>query len=142
MAVADRLPPNLAAAAAAIANARAGRRGAPLVTNVLDLLSGDLLAEVVADARAVMTALAALPPQPRPAGPLAAADAQALRLDLGAELVAIVAWPAEGPVRVASSNSGNRSGAGELDPEAADRVAELLAAAIRPVSPASSEPRS
>lgn len=48
--------------ASAIANARAGRRGAPPVTNVLELLrsisDGRLYHEVMDDARAVLVALA------------------------------------------------------------------------------------
>lgn len=48
--------------ASAIANARAGRRGAPAVENVLDLIrpisGGKLYDEVMDDARAVMAALA------------------------------------------------------------------------------------
>lgn len=48
------------AAAAAIANARAGRRGAPAVTNVLTILKGinggRLYDEVIEDARAALEA--------------------------------------------------------------------------------------
>lgn len=48
------------AAAAAIANARAGRRGAPPITNVLDMLKrmsgGRLYDEVIEDAKAALAA--------------------------------------------------------------------------------------
>ena len=50
-------------AAASIANARGGRRGVPTVSNILDMLkttsAGKLYDEVMDDARAVLTALAA-----------------------------------------------------------------------------------
>ena len=50
----------ITAAAAAIANARAGRRGAPPITNVLDMLKrlngGKLYDEVVEDAKAALDA--------------------------------------------------------------------------------------
>lgn len=89
--VADALPPDVAAAAAAIANARAGRRGAPEIRNVLDILPQKLLDEVVDDARAVIEALAAIPPKPRATGGLRAADASVLGLDLGAGALCILA---------------------------------------------------
>jgi len=44
------------AAAAAIANARGGRRGAPEIVNVLDILPEKLLAEVMEDAEAALKA--------------------------------------------------------------------------------------
>jgi len=44
-------------AAAAIANARGGRRGVPAVTNILDLLPDKLSEEVLDDAMAVARAL-------------------------------------------------------------------------------------
>lgn len=54
------------AAAAAIANARGGRRGAPSITNILDVLQGmqvggraSLYDEVMEDARAALDAAAA-----------------------------------------------------------------------------------
>ena len=51
--------------AAAIANARGGRRGAPPITNVLDILKGikggKLYDEVMEDARAMVEALIAMP---------------------------------------------------------------------------------
>lgn len=43
-------------AAAAIANARAGRRGAPTITNVLEILPQNLLLEVTLDAKAALEA--------------------------------------------------------------------------------------
>lgn len=54
------LKPDLERAAAAIANARGGRRGAPPVSNVLELLKhiagGKLLREVQEDAQAALLA--------------------------------------------------------------------------------------
>lgn len=54
------------AAAAAIANARAGRRGSPHIVNVLDVLrgfkDGKLYREVVEDARAALKAARAVEP--------------------------------------------------------------------------------
>ncbi len=43
-------------AASAIANARAGRRGAPEIENVLSILPEKLLNEVMEDARAALNA--------------------------------------------------------------------------------------
>lgn len=48
-------------AAAAIANARGGRRGAPPITNVLDVLSEKLRAEVIQDAEEALKAAGLLP---------------------------------------------------------------------------------
>jgi hypothetical protein len=48
----------ITAAAAAIANERAGRRGAPAVVNVLDILPDKLRTEVTEDARAALRAAA------------------------------------------------------------------------------------
>jgi len=50
-------PETLRTAAAAIANARAGRRGAPAIGNVLDILPAKLRDEVMEDAEAVLLAL-------------------------------------------------------------------------------------
>ena len=83
------LAPDVAAAAAAIANARAGRRSAPAIANILDVLPVELFAAVVEDARAALKASAevgtAAPASQHPRGPLNAADASALgkRLDAG-----------------------------------------------------------
>lgn len=46
-------------AAAAIANARGGRRGLPEVTNILEMLPENLVREVMEDAEAALTAAAA-----------------------------------------------------------------------------------
>jgi len=43
--------------AAAIANARGMRRGVPTITNILELLPGKLLVEVIEDAGAALDAL-------------------------------------------------------------------------------------
>ena len=93
---ADMLPADVRAAATAIANARAGRRGTPAVTNILDVLPQDLFAELVEDARTAIAAAdaarkaAANTPTPRRRGPLREADAEALRLDLGAGTLLIL----------------------------------------------------
>jgi hypothetical protein len=50
-------PQTVRLAAAAIANARAGRRGAPPISNVLDILPDKLLREVSEDAEAVLAAI-------------------------------------------------------------------------------------
>lgn len=59
---ANLLPARLREAAAAIANARAGRRGAPAVANVLDILPPKLFEEVVEDAMAALDAAAIFTP--------------------------------------------------------------------------------
>jgi hypothetical protein len=46
-------------AAAAIANARGGRRGVPQITNILELLPAKLRDEVMEDARCALQAVAA-----------------------------------------------------------------------------------
>lgn len=91
------LTPDVAAAAAAIANNRNARTAcgglAPL-DDILDILPEKLFAEVVEDARAALQAAAALgadaPPAPRARGPLNAADASALGLELGAGTLLIL----------------------------------------------------
>lgn len=93
---ADLLPADVRAAATAIANARAGRRGVPAVSNILDVLPEVLFAELVEDARTAISAAdaarkaAANTPMPRRRGPLREADAEALRLDLGAGTLLIL----------------------------------------------------
>ena len=55
-------PSEIEAAAAAIANARSGRRGAPAIDHILDVLrriqGGKLFDEVMEDARAALDAAA------------------------------------------------------------------------------------
>lgn len=53
-------PPSVLTAAAAIANARGGRRGMPPIENVLELLPPHLRDEVCEDAREALFAGAAL----------------------------------------------------------------------------------
>ena len=53
----DEIEDRVRIAAAAIANARGARHGAPAITNVLRILPHDILAEVMDDARAVIAAL-------------------------------------------------------------------------------------
>lgn len=48
--------PMIEAAAAAIANTRGGRRGAPAVANILEILPEKLRTEVIEDAKAAITA--------------------------------------------------------------------------------------
>jgi len=50
-------PETLRMAAAAIANARAGRRGAPAISNILEILPEKLRSEVFEDAEAVLLAI-------------------------------------------------------------------------------------
>lgn len=52
-------------AAAAIANARAGRRGAPPIVNVLDILPERLRDEVMEDAEAALEASGSIERSPR-----------------------------------------------------------------------------
>ncbi|CAA2366780.1 hypothetical protein [Xanthomonas phage Fontebon] len=54
-------PDQVKRAAAAIANARGGRRGVPAITNVLDILPPHLLAEVTEDAQAALEAAGGAP---------------------------------------------------------------------------------
>lgn len=54
-------PDQVKRAAAAIANARGGRRGVPAITNVLDILPAHLLAEVTEDAQAALEAAGGAP---------------------------------------------------------------------------------
>lgn len=58
-------PEMIEAAAAAIANARGGRRGAPPISNVLQILPGKLRDEVMEDAEAALRAALAVA-EPRP----------------------------------------------------------------------------
>ncbi|MFK5597632.1 hypothetical protein ACFZ8E_11565 [Methylobacterium sp. HMF5984] len=88
------LDPRVAAAAAAIANARGGRRGAPEIANILDILPRKLFDEVVEDAEAAIQAATAAdgaPPAPRARGPLNAADASLVGLSLDAGTLVILA---------------------------------------------------
>ncbi|MET3485420.1 hypothetical protein [Methylobacterium sp. 1973] len=90
--------------------------------------------------RAILAALDALPPRPRKAGSLNAADAQALRLDLGADAIAILAWtPGDANVDIAFAAAGNCTAAWRCAPDRAASLTEVLAAAVpsAPPSPAS-----
>lgn len=87
--------------------------------------------------QAVDAARAAAPPTPRQAGPLNGADAQALRLDLGADAIVITAWmPGDSAVDIALAASGNRT----LARRCASAPADALAAAIAAALPAVTEP--
>jgi hypothetical protein len=61
-------PAQLTAAAAAIANARGGRRGLPPISNILEALPANLVAEVTADAEAAIAAARSLQVQVRGGG--------------------------------------------------------------------------
>jgi len=88
------------------------------------------------EVRAVLAALDALPAQPRKSGQLNAADAQALRLDLGAEAIAILAWmPGETPVDIAIAATANRTSAWRCSADQAAGLTELIAAAFPSASP-------
>ncbi|MCF8533865.1 MAG: hypothetical protein K9G48_12735 [Reyranella sp.] len=54
-------PDQVRAAAAAIANARGGRRGMPPIANILDVLPRNLVDEVIEDATAALEAAAKVP---------------------------------------------------------------------------------
>ena len=103
---AHAVPARLRAAAAAIANARSGRRGAPAIANVLDILPGKLFDEVVEDARAALDAAeaAAADPSARPADPgkLRINVAAAVGLDLAAEAIVLIDVARDGEVRVST----------------------------------------
>lgn len=76
-------------AAAAIANARAGRRGAPPISNVLAILPANLVEEVREDAKAVLAALG----EDVTEGLLKSAQDQAAKGDrLRVAAMAYVAW--------------------------------------------------
>ncbi|MDH2313092.1 hypothetical protein [Methylobacterium brachiatum] len=100
------LPARLREAAAAIANARAGRRGAPAIVNVLDVLPAELFDNVVEDARAALDAAAAATPDPseRPADPgkLRINVAAAAGLDLDAQAVVLIDVARDGTVTVST----------------------------------------
>jgi hypothetical protein len=57
--IAAELRPLVESVAAAIANARGGRRGVPTVKNILDVLPQKLVDEVMDDARAAIDAVRA-----------------------------------------------------------------------------------
>lgn len=100
------LPARLREAAAAIANARSGRRGAPAIANVLDILPGKFFDEVVEDARAALDAAeaAAADPTARPADPgkLRINVAAAVGLDLSAEAIVLIDIARDGTVTVST----------------------------------------
>ena len=104
----DKLPGPVRAAATALANARAGRRGVPAVSNILDVLPQDLFGELVEDARAALQAAeaAGTVPVPRKRGPLSTVDAEALRLDLGAGTLLILTRDRSSRAAAALSASG------------------------------------
>ncbi|MCJ2143676.1 hypothetical protein [Methylobacterium sp. E-066] len=130
----DLLEEDVRAGAIAFLSEMAGR----------DLAAADLAAteperfdDAVTMARRILQAVdaarAAAPPTPRQTGPLNGADAQALRLDLGADAVVITAWmPGDGAVDIALAASGNRT----LARRCASAPAEALAAAIAAALPA------
>ena len=133
MAASDILGREVATAAAAIANARAGRRGAPAVSNILDVLPEMILDDVVADARAVLAALAELPPEPRPRGDdrpaRLLADAAVLRLSERAETVVILVRRTGGFADGAVSAVGGESAL--LHHQPADGLLRTVAAVLR-----------
>lgn len=96
------LPARLREAASAIANARAGRRGAPPISDVLDLLPTKLFEEIVEDARAALDAAASATPDPseRPSDPakLRINCAAAVGLDLNAQAVVLLDVARDGTV--------------------------------------------
>lgn len=103
---AHTLPARLREAAAAIANARASRRGAPAIADVLDVLPTELFDAVVEDARAALDAAAAATPDPseRPKDPgkLRINVAAAAGLDLDAQAVVLIDVARDGTVTVST----------------------------------------
>jgi hypothetical protein len=96
-----------------------------------EVLDGSLL-----EVRAVLAALDGLLLQPRKAGNVSEADAQALRLDLGADAIAILAWmPGEAIVDVALAAAGNRTAAWRCPPDRSAALTEVIAAAFPSASP-------
>lgn len=103
------LPARLRAAAAAIANARAARRGAPAIANVLDVLPQDIFQAIVEDAQAGLDA-AHEAAQDTAADLSAAIDSPQRRiamaayvgLDLRAQAVALLDVARDGTVHVST----------------------------------------
>ena len=118
------------AVAAALANARAERRGAPRIRNVLDVLPGKLFESIIDDARAVLAALAALPTQPRGRGPLTGADLSVIGLDLGAFHLVVRVIDREGRPSVGLWAAG--SGGHVLPQDKAHAVSVALTDALLP----------
>lgn len=85
-------PARLAAAAAAIANARGGRRGAPQIANILEMLPHKLLEEVLEDARVALDAAHAADPiiPPDRSDPAAERIHLAARIGVDLEAQAVV----------------------------------------------------
>jgi len=100
------LPARLREAAAAIANARAARRGGPAITNVLDILPPKLFAEVVEDAMAALDAAAFFTPglskPPADPGERRIALAAAAGADLDAQAVVLLDIARDGTVTVST----------------------------------------
>ncbi|WP_375454813.1 hypothetical protein [uncultured Methylobacterium sp.] len=131
------LPPGVAAAAAAIANAREGRGGATPVDNVLDILPERLFSEVVEDARAALKAAAAIeaaPPVPRARGPLRSSDASLLGLELGAGTLVILARDRAG--RPSAAVWAASVAASALDEDAAQQLWAAFVAVSRALAEA------
>jgi len=132
----DLLEEDVRAGAVAFLSEMAGRDLAPADLAATDPERFD---DAVTMARRVIQAVdaarAAAPPTPRQSGPVNGADAQALRLDLGADAVVITAWmPGDGAVDIALAASGNRT----LTRRCASAPADALAAAIAAALPIAS----
>ncbi|WP_187275154.1 hypothetical protein [Methylobacterium sp. WL120] len=128
------LTPAVAAAAAAIANNRNARTtcgGVARLDNILDILPEKLFAEVVEDARAAIQAAAggAAPPAPRARGPLNAADASALGLELGAGTLLILTRDRASRARAAIWAAG--VSASVLDHDEAQQLWAAFAGVVR-----------
>ena len=121
--IADTLPLRVGKVATAIANARAARRGAAPDENILDRLPSDELRELIEDAFAAVE----IPPIPRTDRRLCAADADALRLDVGADSLLIMAMCPHGRSSAALSVKG--AGAHSYGPtEGADALWDAVCA--------------
>lgn len=103
---ANLLAARLREAAAAIANARAGRRGAPAIANVLDILPPKLFDEVVEDAMAALDAAAIFTPRqgkpPADPGERRVVLAAASALDIDAQAVVLLDVARDGTVTVST----------------------------------------
>lgn len=109
-----------------------------LADNTLD---DEAFEGALGEVRAVLAALDALPPQPRKAGQLNAAEVEAQGLGVGAEAIALLAWmPGEATVDIALAATGNRTAAWRSSSDQAAGLTDLVAAAFARSAPAPVEP--
>ena len=107
---AHELPTRLHDAAAAIANARAARRGAPSIANILEILPAKLFREVVEDAQAALDAASAVVSLPLTPSTSDAEIAKAHRIamcalaaeKLGSQVTVLLDVAADGEITVST----------------------------------------